>query len=119
MTDTEGPLEHEVRAEVAEGLSPQRPIRHWLRRRHAFVRTHPTIRPIYLVFVAVVGLVMVIGGLILVPLPGPGWLIVFIGLAVLSTEFIWAKRLTTWARAQLNRFWAWWHRVRKSTDRSK
>ena len=30
-------------------------------------------------------------GLALVPYPGPGWLIVFAGLAILSTEFHWAR----------------------------
>ena len=34
-------------------------------------------------------------GSILVPLPGPGWLIVFAGLAILATEYVWAQRLLT------------------------
>jgi uncharacterized protein (TIGR02611 family) len=42
-----------------------------------------------------------------VPLPGPGWLIVFVGIAVLGTEFAWARRLGRWVRAQLRRFWEW------------
>ncbi|GAB3561112.1 hypothetical protein GCM10027344_15130 [Spelaeicoccus albus] len=47
----------------------------------------------YRVMVAVVGGAIVVAGLALVPLPGPGWLIVFIGLAILATEFHWANRL--------------------------
>jgi uncharacterized protein (TIGR02611 family) len=27
-------------------------------------------------------------------LPGPGWAAIFVGLAILSTEFSWARRLT-------------------------
>jgi uncharacterized protein (TIGR02611 family) len=35
---------------------------------------------------------LVIGAAMLV-LPGPGWLIIGLGLAVLAAEFIWARRL--------------------------
>ena len=32
-------------------------------------------------------------GIILLPLPGPGWLIIFAGFAILATEFEFAERL--------------------------
>lgn len=48
--------------------------------------------------VAIIGFGMVIGGLLLIPLPGPGWAIVFAGLAVLATEFVWAERLLGFAK---------------------
>jgi len=35
----------------------------------------------------------VLGGLALVPLPGPGWAIVFVGLGMLALEFKWAENL--------------------------
>lgn len=54
-----------------------------------------------------VGGVIVLLGLFLVPLPGPGWLIVFLGLGVLATEFAWAERLLDFARAKL-RAWTDW-----------
>jgi hypothetical protein len=34
--------------------------------------------------------------------------VVFLGLAVLGTEFAWAKRLAAFTKRQLARFWAWW-----------
>ncbi|HTS83056.1 MAG TPA: PGPGW domain-containing protein [Myxococcaceae bacterium] len=37
------------------------------------------------------GWALVVVGLILVPLPGPGWLVVGIGLLVLSREVRWAR----------------------------
>lgn len=43
--------------------------------------------------VAGAGTAIVLIGLVLVPLPGPGWAIVFSGVALLSTEFTWAERL--------------------------
>lgn len=47
----------------------------------------------YRVAVGVVGTAVLITGIITIPYPGPGWLIVFAGLAILGTEFYWAQRL--------------------------
>ena len=49
----------------------------------------------------------VVGGLILVPLPGPGWLIVLAGLAIWSLEFTWAQRLLEFTRRQIEGWWRW------------
>jgi uncharacterized protein (TIGR02611 family) len=43
-------------------------------------------------------------GLVLVPLPGPGWAIVFGGLAIWAIEFAWAARLLDWVRRQVRAF---------------
>lgn len=48
----------------------------------------------------------------MLPLPGPGWLIIFTGLGLLATEFSWAKRLLRFARATLKRWTAWLGRQR-------
>ena len=45
--------------------------------------------------VALSGTAVVVVGLVLVPLPGPGWAIVYAGLALLGTEFRWARALST------------------------
>jgi uncharacterized protein (TIGR02611 family) len=71
------------------------------------VRARPMANRAYRVVVGVVGGAIVIGGLALVPLPGPGWVIVFLGLAVLATEFVWADRLETFARNQVKAWTAW------------
>ena len=39
------------------------------------------------------GFVIVLVGLAMIPLPGPGLLVVAAGLAVLALEFVWAERL--------------------------
>lgn len=64
------------------------------------------------ILVGLVGAVIIVVGIILLPTPGPGWLIIFAGLAVLATEFRWAKRVAAWLKRQLARFWAWWKRRR-------
>lgn len=44
------------------------------------------------IIVAIIGFPIVLIGLILIPLPGPGILITLLGLIILSLEFEWAKR---------------------------
>lgn len=51
--------------------------------------------------VTIGGFGLVILGLILIPLPGPGWVIVFAGLALLATEFVWAERLLHFAKRRV------------------
>jgi uncharacterized protein (TIGR02611 family) len=41
----------------------------------------------------VIGLVIVVFGIVLLLLPGPGWLMIFLGVSVWSIEFHWARRL--------------------------
>lgn len=50
--------------------------------------------------VTIAGFVVVLVGIVLIPLPGPGWLIVFGGLAILATEYVWARRLLNYAKAK-------------------
>ncbi|MBI4034619.1 PGPGW domain-containing protein [Candidatus Saccharibacteria bacterium] len=42
--------------------------------------------------VLLAGLVVLIVGIILIPLPGPGLLVMFAGLAILALEFEWALK---------------------------
>ena len=79
----------------------------WRRR----IRSHPVSHRVYRVVVGLVGLLIVVGGLALVPLPGPGWIIVLIGLAVLASEFVWAHRLLQFARHRLH-VWGEWLKPR-------
>ncbi len=59
-------------------------------------------RPLLLRIVAVVaGTILVLGGLIGLLLPVvPGWLFIIPGLAILATEFVWARRLLDTAKAK-------------------
>lgn len=80
-----------------------------MERWRAMIRRRPWLNTAYKVAVTVLGVLVVIVGLILVPLPGPGWLIVFIGLTILGTEYHWARRLLGWLRKVLARFWERWN----------
>lgn len=62
--------------------------------------------------IGVVGGLMLAVGIVMVPYPGPGWLVVFTALAILGTEFGWARRLLHRARVQYDR-WEGWMRERR------
>ncbi len=92
---------------VAQDGAAVRPAAGGLRRWHHRLRTSPATRWAYRTAVAVVGTAVVALGVVLLPLPGPGWLIIFAGLAVLATEFAWAQRLLAFARAQVAAWTRW------------
>jgi tellurite resistance protein TerC len=48
--------------------------------------------------VAVIGLSVLLFGVMLLVLPGPGLLVMFLGLSILALEFAWARRLVKKAR---------------------
>ena len=82
----------------------------WRRR----IRANPAWRSVYRGVVFTVGLVLVLGGFALVPLPGPGWFIVILGIAIWASEFEPAARLLDFVKARV-RLWdrwikqqAWW-----------
>jgi Putative transmembrane protein (PGPGW) len=45
---------------------------------------------------------LVIVGIALLVLPGPGWLVIFLGLGILATEYVWAERLLQKAKEKAN-----------------
>jgi uncharacterized protein (TIGR02611 family) len=53
------------------------------------------------VVVTTIGAVVAVVGVILLPLPGPGMLVVGLGLAILSTEYRWPGRLLRRLRTEL------------------
>jgi uncharacterized protein (TIGR02611 family) len=101
------------------GVADLRPARHgtarlwpalrgFLARSRRWVHRHPRLRAPYRALVAVAGLTVIVVGLLLVPLPGPGWLIVFVGVAILGTEFPAAHRLTRAVRRMVRGLARWW-----------
>lgn len=81
------------------------PRHDWAWRRR--LRANPATARVYRIGVFVVGLVVLCGGLLLIPFPGPGWLIVIAGLAIWSTEFERAQRVLDFVKRHL-RLWEEW-----------
>jgi len=75
----------------------------WRRR----IRANPATARVYRITIGVLGLVVVVGGLIIVPAPGPGWLVVFAGVSLWATEFEWAQRLLRWGKGVLAQWTHW------------
>jgi Putative transmembrane protein (PGPGW) len=48
--------------------------------------------------VTIAGGVLVLAGLVMLVLPGPGVLVVIAGLAILATEYVWAQRALNFAK---------------------
>jgi uncharacterized protein (TIGR02611 family) len=63
-------------------------------------RTHRDHGTIYRAAFIVAGAVIALGGLAMLVLPGPAFLVIPIGLAILSLEFAWAGRLLDTALVQ-------------------
>ncbi|WP_377268286.1 TIGR02611 family protein [Peterkaempfera sp. SMS 1(5)a] len=70
----------------------------------AFVRRSRALHTTWRIGVAVVGTGVIVAGILLLPLPGPGWAIIFAGLAILASEFAWAQRLMRWTKAKLTEY---------------
>jgi len=62
--------------------------------------THRDHGKVYRAAFVVAGAVIVLGGLAMLVLPGPAFLVIPIGLAILSLEFAWAGRLLDTALVQ-------------------
>jgi uncharacterized protein (TIGR02611 family) len=57
--------------------------------------------------VTIAGVAVIAIGIVLLPLPGPGWLVIFAGLGILGTEYEWARRLLARVRRQARRWTQW------------
>lgn len=73
--------------------------------------------------VFVVGAAIVVGGIILLPLPGPGWVIIFAGFALLATEFTFAEKVKDWLvnvfKQAIVYFKKVWYKLRGQTESSQ
>lgn len=57
--------------------------------------------------IGIVGGLVVLIGVLLIPYPGPGWLIVFAGFAILATEFEFARKTLHQLRLRYDAWAAW------------
>ena len=58
-------------------------------------------------FIGLVGGIVLLAGVVMIPYPGPGWLVVFAGLGILSTEFEWAQRVLKFAKGKYDAWQEW------------
>jgi uncharacterized protein (TIGR02611 family) len=98
----EGGDEEQAASLLDRYLRRMRRIRSWAARRRGGL-------PAYRLAIGVIGLILTLAGVVLLVLPGPGWLLIFMGLGVWATEFPWAKSLLRFVQRTL-RAWTEWVR---------
>jgi uncharacterized protein (TIGR02611 family) len=91
-------MDVEQDTEPREETSAERPLGS---RAPRFVQERRTLHVSWQAGVFLVGLAVVIAGVVMLVLPGPGWLTIFAGMAVWATEFVWAQLVMRWTRRKL------------------
>lgn len=66
-----------------------------------FIRRSRALHLSWQVAVFLMGLAVVAAGVLLLPLPGPGWVVIFAGMAVWATEFVWAQLVLRWTKRKV------------------
>ncbi|AVZ71979.1 TIGR02611 family protein [Streptomyces lunaelactis] len=66
-----------------------------------FIKRSRTLHLSWQVAVFIVGLAVVAAGVVMLPLPGPGWLVIFGGMAIWATEFVWAQLVLRWTKRKV------------------
>ncbi|MHA5047413.1 TIGR02611 family protein [Streptomyces sp. SD15] len=66
-----------------------------------FIKARRALHMSWQVGVFIVGLAVVAAGVVMLPLPGPGWLVIFGGMAIWATEFVWAQLVLRWTKRKV------------------
>ncbi|WP_037890366.1 TIGR02611 family protein [Streptomyces viridochromogenes] len=81
-----------VKGDSEQGLGSRAP---------EFVKARRVLHLSWQVGIFVLGLAIVVVGIIMLPLPGPGWVVIFGGMAVWATEFVWAQLVLRWTKRKV------------------
>ncbi|CAD5929306.1 MULTISPECIES: TIGR02611 family protein [Streptomyces] len=103
--------ESDERIEAAEKASPEsapggttkaeKVERELGSRAPGFIKASKPLHLSWQVGVFVVGLGVVVAGVLMLVLPGPGWLVIFGGMAIWATEFVWAQLVLRWTKRKV------------------
>lgn len=78
--------------ELADQQAIEQSTQPWFRRMRARAAQHPMTDTAWRLTVFIVGVALLLAGVVFLVFPGPGWACIFLGLAVLASEFAWANR---------------------------
>ncbi|WP_031486782.1 TIGR02611 family protein [Streptomyces bicolor] len=81
-----------VKGDSEQGLGSRAP---------EFIKARRMLHLSWQVGVFIIGLAIVVAGIIMLPLPGPGWVVIFGGMAVWATEFVWAQLVLRWTKRKV------------------
>lgn len=78
-------------------------------------------KPIRAPLVFIVGTSVIGAGIVMLFIPGPGWAAIFVGFAILATEFAFAEKVRDWMVGEFKRLFAWakakWQKLRRPKNR--
>jgi uncharacterized protein (TIGR02611 family) len=97
MEDVAEVIVESFESAVEAALPPHLRLQAWARRR-------PVTHVVWRATILIIGSAVLLAGVAMLVLPGPGWAAIFLGLVILSTEFAWAHRLAEPLRRVFN--WA-------------
>jgi uncharacterized protein (TIGR02611 family) len=78
-------------------------VRDHLTRLREKIHGNPILNTTWQIGVFTVGVTVIAAGVVMLMLPGPGWLAIFLGFAILATEFAWAQAALRKARQAARR----------------
>ncbi|MFJ9747747.1 TIGR02611 family protein [Streptomyces chartreusis] len=81
-----------VKGDSEQGLGSKAP---------EFIKARRVLHLSWQVGVFIIGLAIVGAGILMLPLPGPGWVVIFAGMAVWATEFVWAQLVLRWTKRKV------------------
>ncbi|WP_128428909.1 TIGR02611 family protein [Streptomyces cyaneus] len=81
-----------VKGDSEQGLGSRAP---------EFIKARRVLHLSWQVGIFIIGLAIVVVGIIMLPLPGPGWVVIFGGMAVWATEFVWAQLVLRWTKRKV------------------
>jgi uncharacterized protein (TIGR02611 family) len=79
---------------VIYGLCVNEAMTRWRER----IRQHALLNNVWRLGVFTVGAAVLLAGVAMLVLPGPGWAAIFVGFAILATEFAWAQAVLNRAK---------------------
>ncbi|MET9349857.1 TIGR02611 family protein [Streptomyces termitum] len=66
-----------------------------------FIKSRRGLHLSWQVGVFIVGLAVIGAGILMLVFPGPGWLVIFAGMAIWATEFVWAQIVLRWTKRKV------------------
>ena len=89
------------------GPDPEPPPHGFRARVHRLFHAHPVLSLTTKIVVGVVGTLVTVVGVVMLVTPGPAFVLIPLGLAILATEFVWAERLLGFARRKVHGWTEW------------
>jgi uncharacterized protein (TIGR02611 family) len=78
-------------------------VSEYLTRWRERVRGNTLLNNAWRIAVFTLGMAVLLAGVAMLVLPGPGWAAIFVGFAILATEFAWANAALMWAKDKASR----------------